>query len=78
MSDKFWAGVSKCLHKNLSSNYHASVHCSTPWCYGNESRCSDCGVYISECGCGASNELSGWPQKRRVRKEMKIRFGGVK
>jgi hypothetical protein len=62
MSD-FWDKVEKCNHENLS-DYYKTVSCPTPYCYGYEYHCLDCGVYISKCGCGFNNGMSGWPQER--------------
>jgi len=50
--------------RNLSPTYSAMIVCSTPYCSGHEVRCQDCGVYISKCGCGSENGMSGWPHKR--------------
>ena len=63
---KFWDKVLKCEHKNLDPNYYEHVSCGTPYCSGHETHCLDCGVYISECGCGFNNGMSGWPYRRRV------------
>lgn len=62
---KFWDKVKKCKHENLSETYYQMFTCDTPYCSGHEVRCKDCGVYISKCGCGANNGMSGWPMKRR-------------
>jgi len=62
--NKFWKKVIKCNHENLSSDYYAPVYCGTPYCGGDEVHCLDCGVYISRCGCGFCNDVSGWPEKR--------------
>ena len=63
----FWEKVKECKHENLSLNYYEFIYCETPHCKGSESHCLDCGVYISECGCGCNNGMSGWSQKRRSR-----------
>lgn len=63
-NDKFWNKVGRCKHKNLSPDYCGNVYCTTPYCNGNETHCLDCGVFISECGCGCNNGLSGWSYKR--------------
>jgi len=60
----FWDKVDNCDHKNLSPNYLQLIGCDTPYCSGDEVHCLDCGVYISECGCGANNGMSGWSDKR--------------
>lgn len=62
--NEFWKKVTKCKHKNLSPDYCESVYCDTPYCGGYEVHCLDCGAYISKCGCGCCNDVSGWPQKR--------------
>jgi hypothetical protein len=61
--NKFWEKVEKCDHKNLTDHF-GSISCETPYCYGSESHCRDCGVYITECACGYNNGLSGWPESR--------------
>ena len=61
---KFWDKVIKCEHKNLDPNYYEYVPCGTPYCGGHEMRCLDCGVYITKCGCGFNNGMSGWPDRR--------------
>jgi len=61
---KFWEKVEKCEHKNLNPNYFESISCDTPYCHGSEEHCLDCGVYISKCGCGFNNGMSGWPERR--------------
>jgi hypothetical protein len=68
---KFWDKVSKCKHKNLDASYYEYVPCWTPYCSGWESRCLDCGVYITECGCGFNNGMSGWPDRRWQRLQNK-------
>ena len=65
--NKFWDKVEKCDHKNLEPNYYKNVPCGTPYCYGRETHCLDCGVYITECGCGFNNGMSGWPDRRHRR-----------
>lgn len=62
--NKFCNKVVKCEHKNLSSNCCECIKCETPGCFGYEVHCLDCGVYISKCGCGYCNGLSGWPELR--------------
>lgn len=62
MGKKFWDKVGKCSHKNLSVSYYVNLSCATPYCSGEEVRCLDCGVYISKCGCGYCNGMSGWPE----------------
>lgn len=64
--DKFWEKVSKCKHENLSPDYCETVSCGTPYCKGSEVHCLDCGVYITECGCGCCNGMSGWPESRWI------------
>lgn len=59
----FWEKVIKCEHKNLSPNYCERVPCCSDYCSSDETHCLDCGVYITECICGAHG-LSGWPNKR--------------
>jgi hypothetical protein len=61
---RFWEKVDKCDHKNMSPDYLGGVYCDTPYCGGWEERCLDCGVYITKCGCGCNNGMSGWPEKR--------------
>jgi hypothetical protein len=69
--DKFWKKVVKCKHKNLSTSYYVSLDCSTPYCEGAEMRCLDCKAYITTCGCGDRNDVSGWPRNRRATKYKK-------
>ncbi len=64
MSEKFWDKVTECKHKNISPNYCEHIYCETPFCFGYELHCLDCGVYISECKCGYCNGLSGWSSLR--------------
>jgi hypothetical protein len=61
---KFWEKVEKCKHENLYENYYVNIYCSTPYCDGEEVHCKDCGAYISTCGCGCNDGISGWPWKR--------------
>ncbi len=61
---KFWEKVDKCKHENLSSCYYEFIYCPTPYCGGRESHCLDCDVYITKCGCGYNNGMSGWPEER--------------
>ena len=64
MSKEFWDKVDKCKHKNMNPDHVKIVYCSTPYCGGWEEHCFDCGVYITKCGCGFNNGMSGWPEKR--------------
>ncbi len=68
---KFWDKVFKCNHKNKEPNYLENVNCATPFCNGDETRCADCGVFMTECGCGYCNGLSGWSEHRHRQKEFK-------
>ena len=69
--DRFWDKVMACEHKRLSPDYLVPIPCGTPYCDGYESHCLDCGAYISECGCGANNGISGWPHKRHYAESRK-------
>lgn len=60
MQNHYW----NCSHERLSNNYYESFSCETPFCEGSEIRCLQCGVYITTCGCGYNNGISGWPRKR--------------
>lgn len=70
----FWNKVVKCEHKRLSPNYLEYIPCDTPYCTGYESHCLDCGIYISECGCGSNAGLSGWPYKRCLSQRLRREF----
>jgi hypothetical protein len=72
--NKFWEKVVKCEHKNLSPDYCEYVSCWTPYCGGWEEHCLDCGVFITKCGCGFNNGMSGWPEKR-WRKRTRRKYG---
>lgn len=63
---KFWDKVDKCKHNNISQNYCETIDCSNQdiSCFGVETHCLDCGVYIAECACGSESGMSGWSQKR--------------
>ena len=74
---KFWNKVNKCKHKNISPIYYKVIFCGTPHCSGYEEHCLDCGVYISKCGCGYCNGLSGW-STLRWKKYFKKTFNKVK
>jgi len=60
----FWDKVEKCKHNNISGDYFVSIPCPTPYCYGHEVHCLDCGVYLTECKCGFLSGSSGWPYAR--------------
>ena len=62
--ETFWDKVDKCKHENFYPNYYVGLGCSTPYCSGYEVHCSDCGAYISQCGCNYNNGISGWSDKR--------------
>lgn len=70
---KFWDKVRECKHKNLWPCYSAYVSCGTPYCSGHEYHCKDCKAYVTECGCGFCNGLSGWPWSR-VKKKTKYHY----
>jgi hypothetical protein len=59
----FWDKVDNCQHE-FYDNYYKYIPCGTPYCGGKELHCKKCGVYISTCGCGSSDGLSGWSYKR--------------
>ena len=65
----FWNRVDRCSHAHISPDYLVSVRCSTPYCDGQEIHCLDCGVFISECGCGAEDGMDGWSNARRAKQE---------
>lgn len=71
IESEFWKKVNRCKHKNLSDSYYISYRCGTPYCGADEIHCLDCGVYISRCGCGSENGLSGWPMSRHIIEERK-------
>jgi len=75
---KFWDKVIKCKHKNLNPNYYETIYCPTPYCSGHESHCDDCGVYISKCGCGFNNGMSGWSERRWRYHQTKITYKIIK
>ena len=60
----FWNKVDKCKHVNISPSYYKSFTCETPYCIGEETYCLDCKTYISKCGCGFWNGVSGWSQSQ--------------
>ncbi len=62
-TNKFWDKVSKCKHEP-NNNYLKIIHCGTPYCEANEWHCKHCGAFITECGCGFCNSISGWSEKR--------------
>jgi hypothetical protein len=64
---KFWDKVEKCKHENISPDYLGGVSCDTPYCRGKETHCLDCGVFISDCGCGSNDGMSGWSWLRWLR-----------
>ena len=68
-----WDKISRCDHKNLYPDYCATIHCSTPYCTGYEIHCKDCGAFISTCGCGAWDGVSGWPIARHITEARKKR-----
>jgi hypothetical protein len=61
--EKFWDKVNKCKHEE-TDKYLEFINCETPYCSGSEWHCKHCGVYISECGCGYNDGMSGWSHKR--------------
>ncbi|MCK9371422.1 hypothetical protein M0R04_16020 [Candidatus Dojkabacteria bacterium] len=65
MENNFWVKVEQCNHENLSPFYLSGGRCDTPYCTVYEYHCLDCGVYISECGCGTNCGLDGWSWHRR-------------
>lgn len=65
----FWDRVEGCKHENLHPNYYETIYCGTPYCSGMETHCLDCRVFITKCGCGFNNGMSGWPLKRWRNKE---------
>lgn len=65
MSD-FWNKVNNCDHKNFYPEYAYYMTCNTEYCTGVEDyHCKDCGAYITKCGCGFHNTISGWPLEKR-------------
>ena len=71
-TSKFWEKVSNCKHEE-TANYLVSVYCDTPYCHGYEYHCKHCGVYVTECGCGYNDGMSGWSHKRHLNHEKRIR-----
>ena len=61
----FWERVQQCKHTNLYPDYYTYVSCGTPYCSAGEVHCKDCGAFITTCGCGYCNEISGWPYLRQ-------------
>jgi hypothetical protein len=70
-----WKKVKRCKHKNLSPDYLGHIYCDTPYCEGSEDHCLDCGVFISTCGCGSNNGMSGWPNVKWERYNSKKHQG---
>jgi hypothetical protein len=64
MASCFWASVDACDHERLSKTYLVNLYCPTPYCRGQEIHCLDCGAYISSCGCGFLDAVSGWSSAR--------------
>jgi hypothetical protein len=67
----FWDKVAKCKHENTWDCYDAYVGCDTPYCSASEYHCKDCKAYITECDCGSSSGISGWPHKRVMKWQKK-------
>jgi len=65
-TSKFWEKVHNCQHE-FYDDYYGYINCDMAYLGSNasESHCKKCGVYISECGCGCSNGMSGWSAERR-------------
>jgi hypothetical protein len=61
---RFWVSVDQCDHERMSQGYLVDLSCSTPYCRGREEHCLDCGAYISSCGCGHLDGVSGWSKAR--------------
>lgn len=70
----YWERVAACEHVPRS-DYLKTFTCATPECSGREERCEKCRVYITWCGCGFENALSGWSRARWRSRELK-RQGG--
>lgn len=69
----FWEKALRCKHHNLYPNYLYVFNCDTPYCHGEETHCKDCGAFITKCGCGYNNGISGWSLQR----ERKLKNGTV-
>ena len=65
--DKFYQKANRCKHNNLSENYFVEYRCMTPYCSAEEVHCSDCGAFITTCGCGCEGGISGWSRTRRAK-----------
>ena len=64
-SSNFWKQAVKCRHENLYG-YDVGIACwGAAGCSASEYHCRDCGIYFTECACGTSNGLSGWPTSKR-------------
>jgi len=68
--NKFWDKVLKCKHEP-TNNYLADFTCETPYCEATEYHCKKCGAYITECGCGFNNGISGWSHSRCITENKK-------
>ncbi len=67
MKRGFWEKVLSCEHKNLYPDYLYSFSCETPYCHGSEVHCKDCNAFITSCGCGYNNGVSGWSLQRSLK-----------
>ena len=68
-----WGKTSTCKHENKYGDYLMMGSCGTPYCSWEEFHCRDCGAYVSECGCGCENGMSGWPRSRHRTERIKRR-----
>ena len=66
-----WDKIHKCKHK--WTDYLDNGSCGTPHCYWTESHCRKCGIYVTECGCGSMNGMSGEPYKKEKNRRLKRR-----
>jgi hypothetical protein len=68
MMTPFWEKALACKHHNLYPNYLHLFSCDTPYCHGREVHCKDCKAFITSCGCGYNNGVSGWSLKKEVKR----------
>lgn len=72
--EKYWRKVDKCNHEWNPNYIGDGGTCPTPECGGiSVNHCLKCGVYESDCRCGASSGASGWSPERHDTEDRKQR-----
>lgn len=61
-SPSFWATALMCPHLRIHPKYVVPIMCDSAGCVAHETRCLQCGAFLTRCSCGKMHVTGRWPR----------------